>query len=88
MRINITLIAGNYLNTFNCPIAKALRRKGILASVGPDGYDGLFLGFIPVCGPISEELNSLAMHIKKPIRPKAVITIKLGWSRYKGWTDY
>ena len=80
--MRITLIASNYLNIFNCPIAKGLRRKGILSCVGANGWDGLFLGFIPVCGPISKELNSLLMSIEEPT--KTVITIKLGWGRYKG----
>ena len=43
----------NYTSTTNCPIARGLRRKGILSLVGPYDWFGLFLGFIPCWGQIN-----------------------------------
>ena len=63
MTINIKLYQGNYSNNFNCPIAKGLRRKLILASIGGDEWCGLFLGFIPVWGKISDVVNRDAYKI-------------------------
>lgn len=52
--MKIKLPSGNCSSRFNCSIAKGLRRKGIIAYVGDRQWYGLFLGIIPVSGPISE----------------------------------
>lgn len=52
----------NYVDGFRCPGARALRRKGIFALVGPDYYFGLFLFLIPVWGKISTAANDRLYH--------------------------
>ena len=52
----------DYCNTFNCGIAKGLKKKLIVPfpGVGPNSWSGFFLGFIPVWGKIPYEVNQIA----------------------------
>lgn len=55
----------NYMNIFNCLIAKGLRRRFIFAIVGGSTWEGLFLGIIPVWGTIPFEVTTRIIEISK-----------------------
>lgn len=81
--MNITLKGtdsdqGNYISNFNCPIAKALRRKRIFSIVAPHSFQGLFLGIIPVFGYIPTKANDAAWDYSNyPQKSDKVVEVKL-----------
>jgi hypothetical protein len=68
----------DYTNPSNCGIAKGLKKKLIVPfiGVGPNRWSGLFLGFIPVWGKISDEADDIAMESdKEGFKP---VKVKIG----------